>query len=220
MTKKTALILTTILCLPFLGAYLWFYERFFWGRYLLRLMFGAAAVGSIWPAAALMLLINLAFAANMYQLCRGRFYKWFIWLEGIVYVLSSLFFILFKSYGVGIARINLQWQAVFWNSNAETLANILIFIPIGWMLYLLLRGFWRMMLAGLALVLLIELSQYVFRLGVTDIVDVMSNTTGILIGFLIFALIRLSGVKLYDRGAYWAFRQQGEKCRSFKHMEK
>jgi glycopeptide antibiotics resistance protein len=89
------------------------------------------------------------------------------------------------------------------------LANILIFIPIGWMLYLLLRGFWRTMLAGLALVLPIELSQYVFRLGITDVVDVMTNTTGISAGFLLFALIRLFGVKLYDRGIYWAFKQQG-----------
>jgi hypothetical protein len=207
MTKKTALILTTILFLPFLGAYLWFYGRF--GRYLLRLMFGVAAFDSIWPATALFLLTSLVFVANIYQLCRGRFYKWFVWLEGIVYFLSSMIFILFKTYGDGIAGVNLQWRAVFWNSNAETLANILIFIPIGWMLYLLLRGFWRTMFAGLALVLLIELSQYVFRLGITDVVDVMTNMTGILVGFLIFALIRLFCVKLYDRGIYWAFRQQG-----------
>ncbi|RBP88238.1 VanZ like protein [Cytobacillus firmus] len=207
MTKKTALILTTILFLPLLIAYLWFYGRF--GHYLLRLMFGMAAFDSIWPAAALFLLTSLVISANIYQLCRGQFYKWFVWLEGILYFLSSMNFILFKTYGDGIARINLQWRAVFWNSNAETLANILIFIPIGWMLYLLFRGFWRTMFVGLPLVLLIELSQYVFRLGVTDVVDVMTNMTGILSGFLIFALIRLFGVKFYDRGIYWAFRQEG-----------
>jgi hypothetical protein len=77
MTKKTALILTTILSLPFLGAYLWFYGRF--GRYLLRLMFGVAAFDSIWPATTLFLLTCLVFVANIYQLCRGRFYKWFVW---------------------------------------------------------------------------------------------------------------------------------------------
>ncbi|MFJ5625269.1 VanZ family protein [Peribacillus loiseleuriae] len=209
MTKKTALILTTILFLPFLGACLWFYGRFLFGRYLLRLMFGVAAIDSIWPATALFLLTSLVFVANIYQLCRGRFYKWFVWLEGIMYFLSSIIFILFKSYGDGIAGVNLQWRAVFWNSNVETLANILIFIPIGWMLYLLLRGFWWTMFAGLALVLPIELSQYVFRLGITDVVDVMTNMTGILVGFLIVALIRLFGVKFYDRGIYWAFRKQG-----------
>ncbi|MGD6959496.1 hypothetical protein ACQCWA_17755 [Rossellomorea aquimaris] len=57
MTKKTALILTTILFLPFLCAYLWFYGGF--GRYLLRLMFGMAAFDSIWPATALYLLTSL-----------------------------------------------------------------------------------------------------------------------------------------------------------------
>lgn len=207
MTKKTALILTTILFLPLLIAYLWFYCRF--GHYLLRLMFGMAAFDSIWPAAALFLLTSLVIVANIYQLCRGHFYKWFVWLEGIVYFLCCMNFILFKTYGEGIARINLQWRAVFWNSNAETLANILIFIPIGWMLYLLFRGFWRTIFVGLPLVLLIELSQYVFRLGVTDVVDVMTNMTGILAGFLIFALIRLFGVKFYDKGIYWAFRQEG-----------
>jgi glycopeptide antibiotics resistance protein len=207
MTKKSALIFTTILFLPFLGAYLWFYGGF--GRFFLRLMFGVAAFDSIWPATALYLLTSLFFVANIYQLCRGRFYKWFVWLEGIMYFLSSVIFILFKTYGDGITGVNLQWQAVFWNNNIETLANILIFIPIGWMLYLLLRGFWRTMFAGLALVLLIESSQYVFRLGITDVVDVMTNMTGILVSFLIFALIRLFGVKFYDRGIYWTFRRQG-----------
>ncbi|MDF2650146.1 MAG: VanZ family protein [Paenibacillus sp.] len=204
MTKKTALILTTILFLPFFGVYLWFYGGF--GRYLLRLMFGEAAFDSIWPSIALFLLTSLLFVANIYQLCRGRFYKWFVWLEGIAYFLSSMIFILFKTYGDGIAGVNLQWRAVFWNNNVETLANILIFIPIGWMLYLLLRSLWRTMFAGLALVLLIELTQYVFRLGITDVVDVMTNMTGILVGFLIFALIRLFGAKHYDRRITWVKR--------------
>lgn len=204
MSKKTALILTTILFLPFFGVYLWFYGGF--GRYLLRLMFGEAAFDSIWPSIALFLLTSLLFVANIYQLCRGRFYKWFVWLEGIAYFLSSMIFILFKTYGDGIAGVNLQWRAVFWNNNVETLANILIFIPIGWMLYLLLRSLWRTMFAGLALVLLIELTQYVFRLGITDVVDVMTNMTGILVGFLIFALIRLFGAKHYDRRITWVKR--------------
>jgi glycopeptide antibiotics resistance protein len=117
-----------------------------------------------------------------------------------------MIFILFKTYGDGIAGVNLQWRAVFWNNNVETLANILIFIPIGWMLYLLLRSLWRTMFAGLALVLLIELTQYVFRLGITDVVDVMTNMTGILVGFLIFALIRLFGAKHYDRRITWVKR--------------
>lgn len=207
MTKKSALILTTILFLPFFGVYLWFYGGY--GRYLLRLMFGEAAFYSIWPSIALFLLTSLLYAANIYQLCRGRFYKWFVWSEGIVYFLSSMIFILFKTYGDGIDGVNLQWRAVFWNNNVETLANILIFIPIGWMLYLLLRSLWRTMIAGLALVLLIELTQYVFRLGITDVVDVMTNMTGVLAGFLIFALIRLLGAKHYDRGIYWSFRQHG-----------
>jgi hypothetical protein len=62
MTKKTALILTTIFFLIFLGAYLWFYGRF--GRYLLRLMFGVAAFNSIWPATALFLLTILVIVAH------------------------------------------------------------------------------------------------------------------------------------------------------------
>ncbi|TMV44360.1 VanZ family protein [Paenibacillus mesophilus] len=117
-----------------------------------------------------------------------------------------MIFILFKTYGDGITGVFLQLGAVFRNNNVETLANILIFIPIGWMFYLQLRSLWWTMFAGLALVLLIELSQYVFRLGITDVVDVMTNMTGILVGFLIFALLRIFGAKHYDRWIYWAFR--------------
>lgn len=83
MTKKTALILTTILFLPFLGAYLWFYGGF--GRYLLRLMFGVAAFDSIWPATALFLMTNLVFVANIYQIFLGRFYKWFGWKASCIF---------------------------------------------------------------------------------------------------------------------------------------
>lgn len=65
----------------------------------------------------------------------------------------------------------------------ETVGNLALFIPLGWMLAILLRRRVGHAIAWAALFsLTIELIQFAFGLGRTDITDVILNTAGAAIG--------------------------------------
>lgn len=66
--------------------------------------------------------------------------------------------------------------------------NIVLFIPYGFLgiLYPRLRnGFW-LMLTFFVMINLVEFSQYYFHRGTADIDDIILNTLGVIIGYLIY----------------------------------
>lgn len=71
-----------------------------------------------------------------------------------------------------------------------TLLNILLFVPFGFLLPLLWPNtgkLWRVLLFGFCLSLLIELSQY-YSYRTTDVEDLMMNTFGAVVGYLLYKL--------------------------------
>ena len=68
--------------------------------------------------------------------------------------------------------------------------NIVWFIPLG--AYLVWkkpgRSVWQAVVIGLSLSLLIEVSQYVFGVGVTEVDDLVLNTSGALIGAVLMRI--------------------------------
>ena len=68
----------------------------------------------------------------------------------------------------------------------EIVLNILVFIPIGFLAGCLWRGkaFQKALLLGVVVSLVIELGQLVFAKGVAEIDDVIHNTLGCAIGYL------------------------------------
>lgn len=89
------------------------------------------------------------------------------------------------------------------------LLNVLLFLPLGCLLPLLFRrgtGLGETALTGFLLSLLIEVSQLsTFR--ATDVDDLLANTLGTLLGFLLFRLL-LSKVRVFqvDNQGSWAIR--------------
>lgn len=80
--------------------------------------------------------------------------------------------------------------------------NILLFIPLGFMLPCIWKKyevFWRAALSGITFSLEIELSQLFNINRVTDIDDLLMNTLGALIGWVIFNLLKEHLSKLQDR---------------------
>jgi glycopeptide antibiotics resistance protein len=76
---------------------------------------------------------------------------------------------------------------------AGAVANVALFVPLGFLLPLLLPRLdrlWRTVAAGLALSTLIELSQVAFP-GVrrADVNDVLTNTLGTAVGYLAYRLV-------------------------------
>ena len=65
--------------------------------------------------------------------------------------------------------------------------NVFLLLPYGFMLPHAFpeRHKGRLILSGIALSVLIELAQYLFRLGCLDVDDVISNAFGVCLGFLL-----------------------------------
>ena len=66
----------------------------------------------------------------------------------------------------------------------EHIMNVAVFIPIGILLAIVLKGvkWWKVMLAGTGLSLIVEIMQYCLMRGYGEIDDVIHNTIGCLIG--------------------------------------
>lgn len=79
--------------------------------------------------------------------------------------------------------------------------NILLFMPLGFMLPCIWKKYevlWKTALSGIAFSLIIELSQ-MFNIRVTDIDDLLTNTLGAFIGWVIFRLLKGHLSKLQDK---------------------
>ena len=64
--------------------------------------------------------------------------------------------------------------------------NLVLFVPLGVLLPVLTKARNATILWGLGLSLYIEVSQYVFGTGVSEVEDLILNTTGTGIGYLIY----------------------------------
>lgn len=74
----------------------------------------------------------------------------------------------------------------------QFIGNIAWFVPFGFLLPYLTgrpRNLKRMLLYGLLVSFIIELSQFVFGTGVTEIDDLILNTLGAMLGFAFFRLL-------------------------------
>ena len=71
----------------------------------------------------------------------------------------------------------------------EAFLNLLIFVPFG--IYLKMVGLSnkRIILSGFSLSLIFEISQYFFKLGATDITDLITNTFGTVVGLYAYVLL-------------------------------
>ncbi len=70
--------------------------------------------------------------------------------------------------------------------------NVLVFMPFGFLLPIMsrrLRGFFRIVLLGLALSFIVECIQYFSHTGCFDVDDLLLNTIGAALGFLVFAIV-------------------------------
>lgn len=81
------------------------------------------------------------------------------------------------------------WKAAFWDHSRDALMdgllNILLFLPIGWLLVTACRRtrqLPRLVLYGTAFSLFIEASQFIFRRGFSSVDDLLNNTIGCLLG--------------------------------------
>ena len=76
---------------------------------------------------------------------------------------------------------------------AENIMNMVVFVPVGLLAGAAFRSMsWKkVMVIGLCLSVGIEVMQFVFRKGFSEVDDVMHNTVGCLIGYGIMTILRI-----------------------------
>lgn len=105
------------------------------------------------------------------------------------------------------ARI--EWEP-FWSYHAylqgrdyifgQIVMNVLVFIPMGFLLGGILhgKGWWKALLIGLGMSLLIEVLQYMRMCGVTEVDDLIHNAFGFMIGWGVYRLVH----RLFERQGF------------------
>ena len=92
---------------------------------------------------------------------------------------------------------SLNWRPFYYDCTGsysalrkETLLNVVAFLPFGVYLKMLGKPAGKAILWGLLVSGCVELVQYIFCLGATDITDLIANTVGAAIGALGYAVAR------------------------------
>ncbi|MCH4168852.1 MAG: VanZ family protein [Streptococcaceae bacterium] len=121
---------------------------------------------------------------NLYYALQGKMKRVIIYIEFCLYMIALLVFLLLKS--PGIQGVNLSFSG-FWidlqYSTFEVIMNVILFIPLGILLANKLKLVSTVILSFL-FIIAIESIQYIFKLGVFDVIDIATNFSGILIGYL------------------------------------
>lgn len=114
-----------------------------------------------------------------------------------IYCLVLVWIILFKmSFSINdldkIRSINL---IPFYYKNevsfhlTEVIENVLIFIPFGIYLKMLDKSNKKAIMLGLLFSLILEIMQYILSIGTTDITDIITNTSGSIIGVYMYYIL-------------------------------
>lgn len=79
--------------------------------------------------------------------------------------------------------------------------NVVVFVPVGVLFGLAMRrrNVWAALLFGAGLSVGIEVLQFVFKKGFTEVDDVMHNTLGCLIGFGVYSMARYGYERICKR---------------------
>ena len=145
--------------------------------------------GSVdWKHEALLLLMF----ANLAAIIRFSFFP-FDLVDGHVQPL------VFEPGAIFPLRVNLvPFKQLLWFETTRDLVvnlvgNFAMFIPTGTIVPIIwpdLDRFWKSIPAGMLIPICIELAQLPFAVRATDVDDLILNTAGIAVGYMVFALIR------------------------------
>lgn len=153
-----------------------------------------AAVGPGIFAGTILVLSGVIFGAFIFQLLAKRFEVVFAAAVGLLY-LFSLWYVLFDR-TPGTRGINLditQFGAQFASTPLDMMWNIAIFLPLGMVLQALIKSMWKTAIGAAVLALIVEGAQYIFSVGIFDILDIVLNVGGIMLGALIISSAMLDG---------------------------
>lgn len=172
---------------------------FFYGFLSIFVNYSNYAGFSFGPFGTLLItfLVTILFFITISQLFRGKISKKLVKFELISYFVLIFCFIMFKSFGIrGISLNIFDIVNDFRNSPLQVYFNILVFIPLGSYFYIRYKNLTKTLLYGFLITFSLETLQFIFALGISDILDILTNLLGTLIGYLFFtALTKFFSVK-------------------------
>lgn len=127
--------------------------------------------------------VTKIFRYNLFCFLTGIYVAYFIYITfGIRYVgqRQEIDLILFHNIGRNSSELRFVVE------------NILLFIPFGYLLPTGIKRFRRLnrvAVCAAALSIVIEILQYVFRCGKTEVNDVIMNLTGAILGYLLYKIL-------------------------------
>lgn len=181
MKKYQQYILFSVLfILSFLMSYWLYMEVFFFYSVSVFHELYSYLHGEYWVPLTMIFLITYFLSTFLYQLILKEFSKKWIKLFYALYSVMMIYFLFFKSIGVRGIELNpfAFLTDILHGDSFIVFLNILIFIPIGWILKLNKKN----ILIVLSGILLIETLQLIFALGFFDLSDISTNFIGYLIG--------------------------------------
>ena len=127
------------------------------------------------------------------------------------HIIWTYIFMIYCSLAIYVAGIGTLWDLVSYkevigginlmpfasNGKVTYILNIFMFMPLGFLLPFIwteFRKFWKIILSGLGFSILIEVFQ-LFNNRISDIDDLMMNTLGVCVGYIIWILYRKFIVK-------------------------
>ena len=134
---------------------------------------------------------------------RKSLYKVVVCTVTAVYVIGVLYLVLLRGGRSGIFNVSLKPPLYFFNAIRSgkygvvvhrSLLNLLLFIPFGYLFPNLLAlrerrsQWWQVILCGFFTSLLIETCQLIFHRGAFELDDLVKNTMGSAVGWLIWRL--------------------------------
>ena len=108
----------------------------------------------------------------------------------VIYFLVMILLLFFRVYHDNNINLNILELFNFETTNlSQTILNLILFIPIGyWLKRLKINS---ALLMSFLLVTSIELLQFVSHRGIIDVVDILINIIGMMIGYLIFKTVHI-----------------------------
>lgn len=132
----------------------------------------------------------------------------------MLYLISVLYFTTIRGGRSGLGGICIRFPFPFYNALKthrygktanRSVLNLLLFVPLGYLLPQffskpknhsdastgkIIKKWWQVISIGFITSLLIETGQIVFRVGIFELDDILKNTMGTGVGFLIFIVSR------------------------------
>lgn len=108
----------------------------------------------------------------------------------VIYFLVMILLLFFRVYHDNNINLNLLELFNFEIANlSQTILNLILFIPIGyWLIHFKTTS---ALLISLFLITSIEILQFISHRGIFDVVDILIDTFGIMIGYIIFKKVNI-----------------------------